>query len=338
MKIQFLSRRNHFNLLCKELVKYNLDCEIIDNKKARNFLTLPTRYYINSIHSDTIVSHNPYHGLRGAAIAKKRKKVKNLVFRLKANHWIEQKSKTVPLKNRFGYKIKRYQYEKSLADIDLVLSISEYMKKEAEVNELERPIYVMYNGVDLTKFQEQQPIKKHETDLLCVMNLDIPEKISLLKDFIDAFKQERLDLKTTFLGDGPYRNEIQKYVDNKGLSQIVKFKGHVHDPESYYSSSKIVIHPSNLESFGMTLLEAGATSKPVIATNVGAIPEIIIHGETGYLTDHVEDFIPFIQNLMANETLRKKIGENAKARINEKFTWEKSAKTFVEILKKEDLL
>ena len=58
-------------LLCKELTKYNLDCDIISLKNTRNLLALPTLKYIKKIDAGVLVSHNPFHGLMGGYIAKK---------------------------------------------------------------------------------------------------------------------------------------------------------------------------------------------------------------------------------------------------------------------------
>jgi hypothetical protein len=113
------------------LSKHNIDCEVIPNEKSRNFLSYPSSDYINRINSDLIVSHNPYHGLSGAKQAKRRKKVKHIAFRLKADHWTEQKSSEVSLKHKLGYALKKSQYDNSIHEVDFVIAISEYMKKVA---------------------------------------------------------------------------------------------------------------------------------------------------------------------------------------------------------------
>lgn len=337
MKIQFQSRRTHFTQLCTTLKKHGIECDVINNKKSRNIFSLPTSYYINSIHGDIIVPHNPYHGIYGARIAKKRNQTKHIIFRLKANHWIEQESPNISIRNRLGYKIKKWQNARSFNDIDIILSISDYMKKVAKEQADDKPIYTMYNGVNIKRFKERTQEKEYKTQILCVMNFDVPQKTQLLAKLLTQIKDDKVPYQITLLGDGTHLNKIKDHVRQIKLTTI-EFKGHVTNIEKYYSNCDLVIHPSNLESFGMTLLEAGASARPVIATNVGAIPEIIQHNKTGYLTNDIPEFIEYIQKIMETPKIRQQLGQNAKNRIHEEFTWEKSAEKFLEMLEKESLL
>ena len=338
MKIQFLSRRNHFRLLCKELSKHNIDCDVIDNTKSRNFYAYPSSDYVNSINSDLIVSHNPYHGLRGAKLAKRKGKVQHIAFRLKADHWTEQKSSKSSLKNKLGYALKKPQYRNSIDEVSFVIAISEYMKKTAEKNGLNKPIYVMYNGVDTQRFHERETDTRFKSEVLCVMNFEVLEKILLFEKVLKKYGEKGLDYKLTVLGDGLYLNRIKKIVKNNGLSDNVLFKGHVNDVEYYYSNCDVLLHPSNLESFGMSLLEAGASGKPCVVSNIGAIPEIIVDNKTGYVSDTVEGMIERVNSLMGDAETRLRMGANAKKRILKKFTWKKVAPSFLTILNAEGLL
>jgi glycosyltransferase involved in cell wall biosynthesis len=76
----------------------------------------------------------------------------------------------------------------------------------------------------------------------------------------------------------------------------------------------------------------------VIATKVGGIPEIVIDGKTGLLTNDIGQFIDYVEDLMADERLRDELGINARRRILANFRWETIAKRFVEILEKEGLI
>lgn len=338
MKIQFLSRRNHFQLLCKELALYNINCNIIDNRRARTFFTMPSNYYINTIDSDLLVSHNPYHGLRGAIKAKKMGKVDNVAFRLKADHWTEQESTDVAYTHRLGYALKKRQYLGSINDVDFVVAISDYIRKVATNHGLDKRTYLMYNGVDIERFHERDFNPRYQSELLCVMNFNIPEKIHLLKEFIEHYREMKLRHNVTVLGDGAFLNQVKTHVKQLGLTKSIIFKGYVKDVEQYYSNCALVIHPSSLESFGMTLLEAGASSKPCVASNVGAIPEILVNNETGYVTDTMYEFVEHIDSLMSDQEKRLRMGKKAKKRVYNNFTWKRVAETFINILREEDLL
>ena len=338
MKIQFLSRRGHFQLLCKELKSYSINCEIIDNKKSRNALALPSQYYINKIDSDLLVTHNPYYGLYGGKKAKKAGKINSLIFRLKADHWTEEKSLNISYKHKLGYILKRYQYNESINDVDFIISISDYMKKIALKHGLDKKIYLMYNGVDIKRFHERKFEPNYKSELLCVMNFNIPEKIVLLEEFFKQYYEMNLNYKITILGNGEFINKVKSTVKRLGLSDKVIFKGYVNDIEHYYSNCDIVIHPSSLESFGMVFLEAGASAKPCVATNVGATSEILVNNKTGYVTDTVYEFVDKVDSLMSDPEKRLMIGKNAEERVYEFFRWGRIAQTFINILKEECLL
>ena len=333
MKIQFLSRRNHFQLLCRELEPYNIEYEIIDNRKARNFFALPSRYYINRLNSDLLVSHNPYYGLYGAKQAKISGKIDELAFRLKADHWTELDESELSYKHKIGNLIKRYQYNSSINYVDFIISISEYMKNVANSHNIDKKIYIMYNGVDIERFHERNVDPKYSSELLCIMNFNIPKKILLLENFFKLYKEMDLKYKVNVLGDGEFLDRIKLLVKHLGLTEKITFKGYVTDIEYYYNNCDIVIHPSNLESFGMIFLEAGASAKPCVTTS-----EIIVNNKTGFITASMYEFINKIDSLMGNPEKRIKIGKNAKKRIYESFTWNKIAEMFVKILEKENIL
>ena len=321
-----------------ELSYYNIDCEVIENAKSRNFFSYPSSAYVNSINSDLMVSHNPYHGLSGAKQAKRKGKVKHIAFRLKADHWTEQNSSEVSLKHKLGYVLKKPQYQNSIDEVDFVIAISEYMRKTASKNSLDIPIYLMYNGVDIQRFKEREADPRYNSEILLVMNFDVPEKIMLLEETLKEYSEKELDYTLTVLGDGIFLDRIKKYVKKIRLSDRVLFKGHVTDVEYYYSNCDVLLHPSNLESFGMSLLEAGASGKPCVASNVGAIPEIVLDKKTGYVSETVGEMIERVNSLMGDQETRLRMGADAKKRVLNKFTWSEAAKSFINILNAEGLL
>ena len=170
------------------------------------------------------------------------------------------------------------------------------------------------------------------------MNFNIPEKIRLFEHFLEIYGEMNPGYHVTVLGDGSLLPSIQSYIKKLELSESVSFKGHVDNVELYYSNCDLVIHPSSLESFGMSLLEAGASAKPCVASNVGAIPEIILNNQTGYLTNTLYEFIDRIDSLMSDNEKRLTLGKKALKRVHETFTWKHSAEAFINILKKENLL
>jgi glycosyltransferase involved in cell wall biosynthesis len=321
-----------------ELSKFGFQCDVIPSINSRNFFSFPTSDFINAINGDLFVSHNPYHGIYGGSKAKKRNRIKYLSLRLKADYWVESSSNIVPLKNRLGFKLKLYQNSKAIDDVDFIISISDWVKKTAIKNGLEQNIYTIHNGVDIEKFQNVGFYENYKSDILCVMNFNIPEKIKALYEFISLYKERKLNYVITFVGDGMFFNQVNKKIQELKLNDVLKLKGWVNDIEKYYSSSDLVIHPSGLDAFPTSLLEAGAASKSVVATNIGGIPEIISNNISGYLSNNMSKFLDNIENLMTDNDLRTKMGQEAHKIISTKFTWEKSAQDLIKMLKSEGII
>ena len=98
-----------------------------------------------------------------------------------------------------------------------------------------------------------------------------------------------------------------------GLSENIKFLGFQSNMNKYYNISDVVILPSHSEAFPNVILEAMAVGKPIIATFVGGIPEIISHRENGYLVEpkNPQELARGIKEIINNKKLRIKISENA---------------------------
>ena len=212
--ILFLPRRGRFRSLIGELRKFGLDCSLLPKMRYRNFFALPTSEFVRSINADIFVSSNPYYGLFGASLAKKRGSLKKSVFRLKGDYWSESSLKTGTLKNRMGTFLKKIENALSIGDVDLILAISDWMNRKAALKGLEN-IYTLYNGVDVDRFRPREINPEYRTNLLCVMNFNIRQKIAKLHDFLDHYEERKLPYRITFLGSGVYLDSLKKYNKNK---------------------------------------------------------------------------------------------------------------------------
>jgi glycosyltransferase involved in cell wall biosynthesis len=112
------------------------------------------------------------------------------------------------------------------------------------------------------------------------------------------------------------------------LDRII-FTGKVshHDLPRYFAACDVFVLPSisRLEAFGLVVLEAMASSKPVIISNIPGVMELVTDGEEGLLTEpmNVEDLAEKINILMADPKLRKSMGEKGREKVVREFTWDK---------------
>jgi glycosyltransferase involved in cell wall biosynthesis len=134
-------------------------------------------------------------------------------------------------------------------------------------------------------------------------------------------------------GSGSLNNSLLQLTKDLGIRDHITFLGWISDSEkySYFKSIDICVVPSMCESFGIVILEAMALGKPVIASNVGGIPDIIENEQNGLLFERgsVDELSEKIVRLLRDKDLYKKISFNSKRKANQ-FGWDEVAKrTFV---------
>ncbi len=130
--------------------------------------------------------------------------------------------------------------------------------------------------------------------------------------------------KTSSVTRSGYLRELNELTQRINLSSKVTFAGgkSAEELKTYYRMADLFVYPSQYENFGQPLLEAGAHGLPIVATPVGVARDIVIDGETGYLTsDDPKSVSDRIQSLH-DSSLRQQMGARIKSIIREKFDWE----------------
>ncbi len=129
--------------------------------------------------------------------------------------------------------------------------------------------------------------------------------------------QELIPARLVLIGDGPQLRKTQQLVSDLNLSDKVHFLGEQDQLEPLLSCADLFLLPSEQESFGLTALEAMNCGVPVIATDIGGLPELVAHGETGYLfpigeTERMaEAAADLLQRSRATRTIREE-GEGSR--------------------------
>ena len=129
------------------------------------------------------------------------------------------------------------------------------------------------------------------------------------------------DVYCVVIGDGPARSSLEAQVRQLGLSDRVKFVGTQYDVEAWLSALDLFVLPSLNEGFPMAILEAMAAHRPVIATAVAGVPDIIIDHESGILIPpgNVDALARALQELLDDPELAKRLGEAGRTRFEERF-------------------
>lgn len=215
----------------------------------------------------------------------------------------------------------------SINQSDAITAVSENLKQETyRTFSIEKDIQVIHNFVDVRRFS-RKPIDafrkviapNNERIILHASNF---RKIKRIGDVVLTFKNlnEVIPSKLLFVGDGPERPIAEELVRELDLHDEVRFVGKQQDMEEIFAIADLFLLPSEYESFGLSALEAMAGGAPVVATNVGGIPEIITPGVNGYMAKvgDVEQMGKYAIDILKDEETFQKFKANAKAQA-EKF-------------------
>ena len=208
----------------------------------------------------------------------------------------------------------------SINQSDGVTAVSEYLKEETMRNfDIKDDIKVIPNFIDLARFKkaDKDHFKKAiapdgEKILTHVSNF---RKVKRVEDVIHVFKNvyEKIPSKLMLIGDGPERQKLEELCRQIGLCHEVRFLGKQDAIEELLAVSDLFIMPSASESFGLAALEAMACEVPVISSNAGGLPEVNIHGQTGFLCEigDIEALSNHSISLLTNPELHAKFKQNA---------------------------
>lgn len=158
----------------------------------------------------------------------------------------------------------------------------------------------------------------------------------LVKAFSNLIKEKKdLSAKLIIIGEGPYKKRLNDLVKFEGLKERVVFLPFqpVLIYREYLSKCSIFVLPSEIEAFGVVIIEAMASGKPVIASDIPGPQDIITHGKDGFLfeKENVDELKRYLEIILEDKELRKRIGENARKTVGEKYTIEKVADSYLKL-------
>jgi N-acetyl-alpha-D-glucosaminyl L-malate synthase BshA len=216
--------------------------------------------------------------------------------------------------------ITRFGIDKS----DAVTAVSEYLKeKTEEVIGTANPIDVIYNFINCSTFFRNPAPDFEKPDGKVAIHISNFRPVKRVHDVINVFARIRKELKSTLLlvGDGPERLKAETMSRDLGISDAVRFLGSRDSIMDLLSVSDLMLFPSERESFGLAALEAMACEVPVIGTNSGGLPEVVVNGETGLLFDigDVDRMAEASVGILKDEDRRRDMGEKGRKRVQQFF-------------------
>lgn len=216
-----------------------------------------------------------------------------------------------------------------------IINISDYEKKCAlKYNVIsEKKIKVIYNGVEVYKYKKESNVQEIMKKLGIPNNAFVIGMVGRITEqkspdvFLEIANNLKNKIKNCYfilVGDGDLRNNIEEKIDGYGLKDKFLITGWTTDVPKYISIFNVGLLTSKWEGFGLVLAEYMASGKPVVASNVGGIPNVIDNGYNGILVDYgdVEGFSNAICEIKNDEVLAKNLVYNGCSVVNEKFNVE----------------
>ncbi len=210
----------------------------------------------------------------------------------------------------------------SINKSDGVTAVSDNLRQTTYKNfDIKNDIEVIYNFIDLERFSRLN--KDHFKKAIApdgeriIAHVSNFRKVKRVNDVIQIFKriQEIIPSKLLLIGDGPERGKMEVLCRELKLCDAIRFLGKQSAVEELLAVSDLFLIPSENESFGLAALEAMACEVPVISSNAGGLPEVNIHGSTGFLSDigNVEEMAKYAIKILGKDETLQQFRKNALA-------------------------
>jgi len=196
----------------------------------------------------------------------------------------------------------------------------------------ENKLHVSPHGIDPKSFEEST---RESGKLIAIGRLVEKKAPHLSIRAFAAVHRQRPDCTLDIVGDGPLRAICIEEINRLGLSESVRLHG-AQTPEyikgllkhaALFLQHSVTAHDGNMESFGISLIEAMASGIPVVTTDHNGFSETVIHGETGFLVEEhdVEGMAAMILALLKDPDQAMRLGRAGRTRVEEEFTSERAA-------------
>ncbi len=220
-----------------------------------------------------------------------------------------------------------------------VTAVSESLKSDTYAHfDTNREIHVIPNFISSQQevpemnWEKRRHYAKDDERILCHISNFRPVK--RLEDVVRTFYlvQQEIPSKLILAGDGPDRARVEFLARELGVCKNIIFTGKVRDTAPILAISDLFLLPSETESFGLAALEAMAEGVPVVSSNTGGIPEVNIHGESGYLSHvgDVEDMATNALSILRSDSILNQFRAKALERSKE-FSLERVLKMYEDL-------
>jgi glycogen(starch) synthase len=226
-----------------------------------------------------------------------------------------------------------------LREADWVTAVSSATLAEARrlAPEIAVRSSVIHNNLDVPGVPPT-PLPRETPRVLCVGRLTSEKGFDVALAAFAVVAERVPAARFAVAGDGAERRRLERSAADLGLGDRVEFRGWV-APErvpELMNTASVVVVPSREEAFGITALEAGAMARPVVATRAGGLPEVVVHGRTGFLveTEDAKAMGAAVAWLLEHPEPAARMGDAARRRVASEFRLERAVDAYVELYRR----
>ena len=194
-------------------------------------------------------------------------------------------------------------------------------------------LVTIHNGIEIPSLRNQFKDNKKEIIIGSAGRLVPVKDYKLMVSIANKICKKDSRVKFILAGEGPEKDNIISRIKDYGLDGKFELLGHVDNMEEFYTTIDIYLNTSIHEGIPVTILEAMAHAIPVIAPNVGGIPEIISHGKTGYLmtTRDPDAIADFINELIQHKENLRTVARISREKIEKDFSLDSMVKAYLSV-------
>ena len=250
----------------------------------------------------------------------------------------------------FPLKKNYFSRRKYMKNVDAIIAISEGVKKVLVEGGVDpENVEVISSGIDFSSFEEDSSALTSKDYLHREFSFAVDDYlVGIVAHLADhkghqyliqatkILKKQAPKIKTIIVGEGPLSMELDRQAKELDVEDIIFFLGFRKDIPKILSSLDLFVLSSHLEGMGSSILDAMASRLPVVATKVGGIPDVVIHGETGLLVPprNPSALARAILMLYSDKTLASHLGQKGYELVHRKFSAEAMADKVVRLYEK----
>jgi hypothetical protein len=334
----------HLKEFAQNLEKNNIECKVVfdsdyadgfPSRKIGNWFKSNSKFteLINDFKPDAVfVDRQRHFGLEAL------KDDIPLFVHLRGNYWEEMKMARKTLYSSPPKKLAINKWDDIASQVfqgsKIILPICKHLENVVKNHYPKKPTSVLYQGITPENWFRTEGMKlKHP----CVGLLQGAVIFEKTKELLTLTKvlEKMPDVTFYWVGDGPYRDDVlpilEKFDNFKWLGAL-EYPDKVRD---FLTEIDVYALLSGIDMSPLTLLEAQLMEKPVVATNVGGIPELMKDGETGFLVtkNNPEELAEKISILVNDNKKSESMSKKGKDFVSTNFNWDKICNDFLDCLK-----